>query len=49
MEGYPTMTLHELAEAFRANLVRVSEDKLGQMILEGKFPFAVGTGGAQGT
>ena len=43
MEGYPTMTLHELAEAFRANLVRVSEDKLGQMILEGKFPFAVGT------
>ena len=49
MEGYPTMTLHELAEAFRANLVRVSEDNLGQMILEGKFPFAVGTGGAQGT
>lgn len=45
----PTMTLHELAEAFRANLVPVSEAKLGQMIVEGKFPFSIGTQGNEKT
>lgn len=39
----PTMTIHECCEAFRANLIRCSERKMGAMIVEGKFPFAVGT------
>lgn len=45
MNEWPTMTLHELAEALRANRIRASERKLGQMILEGRFPFAIGTDG----
>lgn len=38
----PTMTLHDAAEAMRANCISCSEDVLGQMIEEGKLPFAVG-------
>lgn len=45
MNEWPTMTLHELAEALRANRIKTSERKLGQMILEGRFPFAIGTDG----
>lgn len=40
---WPTMTLHECCEALRANQVPISENLLGQMILEEKLPFAVGT------
>lgn len=36
------MTLHECCEIMRANGISVSEPSLGQMIEEGKFPFAVG-------
>ena len=39
----PTTTIHECCEAFRANLISCSERKMGAMIVEGKFPFAVGT------
>lgn len=45
MNDWPTMTLHELAEALRANRIKASERKLAKMILEGKFPFATGTDG----
>ena len=38
----PTMSIIELAERMRANLIPVSEEKLGRMIVEGKLPFAVG-------
>ena len=38
----PTMTLHECCELMRANKIKSSEPILGQMIEEGKFPFAVG-------
>ena len=38
-----TMTLHELSELMRANGIKVSEPLIGQMIEEGKLPFAVGT------
>lgn len=38
-----TMTLHDCCEALRANQIAFSEEVLGQMILEGKLPFAVGT------
>lgn len=38
-----TMTLHDCCEALRANQIAFSEDVLGQMILEEKLPFAVGT------
>lgn len=37
-----TMTLHECCEIMRANGISVSEASVGQMIEEGKFPFAVG-------
>ncbi len=40
---WPTMTLHDCCEAFRANQIPISEGILGQMIQEGKMPFAVGT------
>lgn len=43
MNKPPTMTLHECCEALRANQVRVSERLFGQMIQEGRLPFAVGT------
>lgn len=38
----PTMTLHELAEAFRANLIPTSEEAEARYIVEGKYPFAEG-------
>lgn len=38
----PTMTLHELAEAFRANLISTSEEAEARYIVEGKYPFAEG-------
>ena len=44
----PTMTLHELAEALRANGVRATEDRLRDMILTGQFPFAFGVTGQGG-
>jgi len=40
---FPTMTLHDCCEALRANQVPISERILGQMIQEGKLPFAIGT------
>ncbi|OUP24422.1 hypothetical protein [Gemmiger sp. An194] len=43
MTDWPTMTLHDCCEALRANQIASSEDILGQMILEEKLPFAVGT------
>lgn len=44
----PTMTLHELAEALRANGVRATENRLRDMILTGQFPFAFGVTGQGG-
>ena len=44
----PTMTLHELADALRANGVRATEDRLRDMILCGQFPFAFGVPGQSG-
>jgi len=41
----PRMTLHELAEALRANGVPATEDRLREMALAGKFPFAFGIRG----
>ena len=41
----PTLTVHEACEFFRANQIPVSEALFGQMVCEGKFPFAVGTRG----
>lgn len=43
MEPLPYMTVHECCEAFRANLIPMSEGTLSQLILENKLPFAVGT------
>nr|WP_276871608.1 hypothetical protein [Fournierella massiliensis] len=43
MADWPTMTLHDCCEAFRANQIPISERVLGQMIQEGKMPFAIGT------
>lgn len=40
---WPTMTIHECCEALRANRVPASERVVGQMIREGRLPFAVGT------
>ena len=40
--NYPTMTLNEMADVFRANPVEATETKLARMITEGVFPFAVG-------
>lgn len=39
MENKNTMSLHECCEAMRANLISISEDKLGQAMDEGKLPF----------
>lgn len=36
----PKMTLHELAEAMRANGIPATEDRLRDMAIAGKFPFA---------
>ncbi len=43
----PTMTLHECCEAMRANLISVTEDKIGQGIVDGIFPFAYGIPGQE--
>ena len=37
----PTMTLHECAEAFRANQISIGENTLADGIAQGRFPFAV--------
>ena len=42
MTENPCMTLTELIEAFRANQIAVSEETLGDLICEGRLPFAVG-------
>lgn len=47
MEKTPTMTLHECCEAMRANLISVSEEKIGQGIIDGIFPFAYGIPGRE--
>lgn len=41
----PKMTLHEMAEALRANGVPATEDRLRDMAIAGKFPFAFGVRG----
>ena len=41
----PKMTLHEMAEALRANGMPATEDRLREMILLGQFPFAFGVAG----
>ena len=38
----PTMTLLELAEAFRAILIPTSEEAEARYIVDGKYPFAEG-------
>ena len=38
----PRMTLHEMCEAFRANLIPISEPNAAEMICQNKFPFAIG-------
>ena len=45
----PTFTLHECAEAFRANGISISENKLKELIIAGKFPFAYGVDGKEAT
>ena len=44
----PKMTLHEMAEALRANGMPATEDRLREMILLGQFPFAFGVAGQGG-
>lgn len=41
----PKMTLHDMAEAMRANGIPCSEDRLRDMILAGQFRFAYGVAG----
>ena len=41
----PTMSIHEMCEALRANVIQCSESIIGEMIVDGKFPFAVGYDG----
>ena len=38
----PTMTIGEMCEALRANVIPCSDSIIGEMIIDGKFPFAVG-------
>ena len=38
----PTMTIGEMCEALRANVIPCSDSIIGDMIIDGKFPFAVG-------
>lgn len=45
----PTMTLHECAEAFRANQISISEATLAAGIEQGVFPFAVSVSGKKRT
>lgn len=39
---FPTMTVHECAEAFRANRISISEPVLAAEIIAGIYPFATG-------
>ena len=41
----PLMTLQELTEAFRANLIPTSEENEARFIMAGKYPFAQGVEG----
>ena len=43
------MTLHDCAEAFRANQISISEPKLCDGIEAGQFPFAVCLGDGGGS
>ena len=45
----PTMTLHDCCEAMRANLISISEPKLGEAIMAGKLPFGFGIDGTKAT
>ncbi len=44
-----TMNLHECCEALRANLISISESKLGEAIMTGKLPFGFGVPGKKST
>lgn len=44
-----TFSIHDCAEAFRANGISISEPKLKEMILAGRFPFAFGVSGKETT
>ena len=44
-----TMTLHECCEALRANVISISELKLGEAIMAGKLPFGFGVPGKKST
>lgn len=44
----PNLDIHQLAEVFRANLIPCSEAILGDYIIAGRFPFAVGMVGPTG-
>ncbi|WP_294709995.1 hypothetical protein [uncultured Gemmiger sp.] len=39
---YPTMTILELYDYFRANFINIGPETLSEMIVQGKFPFAYG-------
>ena len=41
----PTLTLHESAEVMRANLISISEEKLGEALVAGRLPFGFGVPG----
>ena len=43
----PTMTLQDLCEYFKANLVPANPETMAEYIVAGRFPFAVGQGTAQ--
>ncbi len=49
MHTSSTMSLHECCEAMRANLISISEEKLGQALEEGKLPFGFAVGGQRRT
>ena len=44
----PTMTLHQMCEALRANCISCTENKMGEAIAAGVFPFAQATPGGPG-
>lgn len=44
-----TMSLHDCCEALRANLISISEEKLGQALVEGKLPFGFAVDGGRRT
>lgn len=41
----PLMTIAELVEAFERNLIPTCVETEGKFIMEGKYPFAIGTKG----